>query len=228
MCKYSVLAAELKMNCLVVSLRYVLIVIIGCLVQFTANGQMFKAKVIGGINASQLEGDNFSGFNKIGLQGGVGVTYPLTERFSSQSSRVGKSLSIELLLNQKGSSSTFSISSNVQRTSTSLHYIQVPLLFAIDQWYDEAESHYKISLEGGLYYARLFEVKSSQDAFENFIDRFRKNDAGVVIGAKYRFRYNWSIGARYDHSFLKVFQDPNTGLRGLLSYLISLRVEYHF
>ena len=216
------------MKGLLISVRYHLVIFLGCSALFTLNGQVFEAKVIGGINASQLEGDNFSGFDKIGLQGGFGVTYPLNEQPSGPSSKAGKSLSIELLFNQKGSSSTFSLSSNVQRTSTTLNYIQIPLIFSMDQWYDVTESSYRISLEGGLYYARLFGMESSHNVFANFTDEFRKNDTGVVLGVKYRFRYNWSIGARYDHSFLKVFQDANTGLRGLLSYLISLRIEYHF
>ena len=190
-----------------------------------ANGQVFNAKLIGGFNASQLEGDNLSGFDKVGLQAGIGIQYEL---YRPPAGRVGKSLIIELLFNQKGSSSTFSLSSGEERQQTNLNYFQIPVLFSFDQWYNEGEDYYRISLEGGLYYARLFDVSSSHGVFTGLTDSFRKNDIGAVIGVKYRFGYAWSVGMRYDHSFLRVFKDPNSGLRGLLSYLISLRVEYHF
>ncbi len=197
-----------------------------------ANGQVFNAKLIGGFNASQLEGDNLSGFDKVGLQAGIAIQYelyrPPAGHGGNRQAGAGKSLIIELLFNQKGSSSTFSLSSGEERQQTNLNYLQIPVLFSFDQWYEEDEVYYRISLEGGPYYARLFEVHSSHAVFTGLTDSFRKNDFGAVIGVKYRFQYTWSVGARYDHSFLRVFKDPNSGLRGLLSYLISLRVEYHF
>ena len=161
---------------------FIVVLVVFCFLP-CANGQVFNAKLIGGFNASQLEGDNLSGFDKIGLQTGIGVEYKL----------FNKSVIIELLFNQKGSSSTFSISSGRERISTRLDYLQIPVLLSFDQWYNEQESYHRISLEGGPYYARLFDTGSSDPFFDGLTEDFRKNDFGAVVGVKYRFRYSWSI-----------------------------------
>lgn len=188
------------------------------LIQSLLHGQTFDAKSFVGLNASQMEGDNLSGFNKIGIQAGIGVVYPMYR----------KSLSIELLLNQKGSTSSFSISSGQERQSTNLNYLQIPILYAFEEWYDDESDYYRIAVEVGTYYARLFGASSSNAAFQGVTSEFRKNDFGGLIGVRYRFNYNWSIGARYDHSFTRLYTDPSSGLKGLLSYLVTLRTEYYF
>ena len=180
-------------------------------------GQNFHAKIIFGINASQLEGDNLSGFNKVGLHSGLGVQYTL-----------GKySLVTELLFNQKGSSSAISASTGQQRIKTNLNYLQIPVLISFNQWYSEEDRYYRISLEAGPYYGRLFSVSSSNSVFESLTDQFRKTDLGLVLGARYRFVNKWSAALRYDQSFLRIFKDQNSNLTGLLSYLVTFRIEYH-
>lgn len=180
-------------------------------------GQAFEAKLIGGLNASQLEGDNLSGFNKVGIHAGLGIIYPLPKN----------AVSVELLFNQKGSSAKANINTGTLRQNTNLNYVQIPILYHINSWYNEGEEYYQIDINAGLYAARLFGVSSSNLSIGNLTDQFKKQDIGLVIGANYRFSSTLSVGLRYDQSFVKIFKDTTGNIDGLISYLATLRLAYH-
>ena len=197
-------------------MKKITVIIISFLLAHMCFAQGFEAKLVGGINASQLEGDNLSGFDKLGIQVGLGVEYELLKN----------SISVELLFNQKGSAEKTS-SQSTNRLSTTLNYVQIPILYNFNSWYNE-KGFYQITVEGGPYISRLFGVTSTNPSIEVFKDNFKSFDFGLLLGVKYRFHRHLSIGIRYDQSLSEIYQLPNTQESALLSYLASLRMEYYF
>ena len=59
------------------------------------NAQIFKGMVMGGINLAQMNGDQSFGFNKFGLNAGIGVMAPLNDKRNFL-------LSMEVLYNELG------------------------------------------------------------------------------------------------------------------------------
>ena len=55
--------------------------------------QRFKAGIVAGINAAQVDGDLAAGYNKIGLLGGLRVTTVLSNKFD---------VSLDFLYSQQG------------------------------------------------------------------------------------------------------------------------------
>ena len=193
------------------------IVIFICLMKPLLQGQGFEAKIVGGVNASQLQGDNLSGFDKVGLHTGIAIEYGLLKN----------AISVELLFNQKGSASKTDVNTP-QRVSTTMNYLQVPAIYSINSWYEEKDNYYHIGIHGGLYYARLFGISSSDPGIRAFTDNFRKTDFGAVVGIQYRISKNISTTIRYDQSFIKAYNNPSSGITGIISYLATLRMEYYF
>tara|TARA_Y100000385_G_C13105820_1_gene647724 strand:- start:3133 stop:3741 length:609 start_codon:yes stop_codon:yes gene_type:complete len=180
--------------------------------------QGFEAKIFGGINSSQLQGDNLSGFDKIGLHTGLGVEYGFLKN----------SIGLELIFNQKGSASKNDGNNLPQRVSTTLNYLQIPVLYSINSWYNETNNFYHIGIHAGPYFSTLFSTNSSDPGLERFTDNFRKTDFGAVFGFQYRISHNISSILRYDQSFLKIYNNPSNRVSGILSYLVTLRLEYYF
>ena len=109
-----------------------LLLIIGSL-----NAQVFQGELIGGMNLSQVDGDEVFGFKKVGINVGVGVIMPINEKFS---------ISMEVLYSQKGASQKAQYvqdSTIVSMDSTkalcngaynlTLDYVEVPLLFMYNE-----------------------------------------------------------------------------------------------
>ena len=180
-------------------------------------GQGFESYLFGGINASQLQGDNLSGFDKVGLHTGLGVEYEF----------VKNSLSLELLFNQKGSASKANRTNSIQKVNTTLNYLQIPVLYSINSWYDEADNFYHIGVHGGPYYSRLFNINSTDPGLDRFIDNFKKADFGLVLGVKYRISRKIATTLRYDQSLQKIYENSSNNISGIISYLVTLRIEVY-
>lgn len=179
--------------------------------------QGFEGYILAGFNASQLEGDNLSGYNKLGLNAGMRLEYPVNEK---------KGLATELLFHQKGSSSTLRAGTPTNVETLTLNYIAMPVYFYFNEWKHESEDYYRFQIEGGFVINRLFGVSSSNSFFDNATDDFNDWDLGVSLGLSFRLNQKWKTAIHFERSVTKIYQLPNTDLRGLQSYLINLRAVY--
>lgn len=110
------------------------------------SAQTFEPGLAFGVVTSQLNGDGYGGFNKLGLTFGGTVKYQINDHWSTQ---------FELLYVQKGSRSDFSVTSNDPSSAVNsrdyflmrLNYIEIPLLARFH--------HNKFIFEGGLSYGQL-------------------------------------------------------------------------
>jgi len=180
---------------------------------FSVNAQGFNTRIIGGINAAQLEGDQLSGFDKAGLHLGIGIEYPLLKN----------SLSMELLFNQKGSAEKPN-SQLPDRVKTTLNYAQIPIFYHFNSWYNEV-GYYRIGVQVGPYISRL--ISANSNVYDTSSESFKSMDYGLILGVRYRMRDHLAATIMYDQSLSEAYNIPFSDESGLVSYLVTLRLEYH-
>jgi Outer membrane protein beta-barrel domain len=176
-------------------------------------GQRFKAMAIVGANASQIDGDNLYGFNKLGLSAGARLSY---------ANEKSVDFALEMLYSQRGSSVHFF--NNAEGDKISLNYIELPVIISIRDWYNETDRFYKVRAEGGLSYGYLFSADAA--GFEE--EFFRKHDVSWIIGAGINFNKMWGMSLRYTASLYNMYKDPTADRSTLKGYFLTLRSEINF
>jgi hypothetical protein len=177
----------------------------GCLLHhFAASQSLFHAGPVLGLSASQINGDQLAGYDKLGLTGGLRVTGALKERAEA---------SIEFLYSQRGAQTELIKRQYSPNYSLSLNYLEVPLQWHYKDWLvegeTEAENYYKVSFNGGFSWARFLgsKVNDEDGWFSGVAPEFiRKNDFSLLIGANFfvnrhlgfTFRYVRSLRFAYD------------------------------
>lgn len=123
--------------------RFLLTIVIISIVH-VVNAQYFKGGLIGGVSGSQIDSDGQAGYNKIGGIGGAYVSYPVIEKGF---------LNLELFYIGKGAVKNIETPSYVlQEFKTSLHYIEVPVMFSY-RFFE------KFSFGAGFNFSYLFSYK---------------------------------------------------------------------
>lgn len=156
----------------------------------------FSAGLVAGLTASQIDGDNSAGYNKLGLQAGLRVLARLGERSAG---------SIEMLFAQRGSQSEFVRDQyNPNNFALTLNYVEVPIQWQYNDWLvegdDPSENFYRMSFNAGLSYARFFNARFKGEP--NGIDRvangfLKKNDVSLLVGANFFFNRHFGITLRW-------------------------------
>jgi hypothetical protein len=202
-------------------------------------GQRIKGELIAGMNLSQVDGDEIYGFDKEGLNMGLGAIVPLGKHFA---------FSIETLFNQKGSyqgkqeedvvtdSSGNIIAIWTREYKLKLDYLEVPVMI---HFVDKDI----LSVGTGVSYGRLVNVKEWEQG--KFIETttlnggpYGRNDYNVLFDLNFRIhkkisRFKFNI--RYAYSISKIrtrdFYDKlgvYTGTRDQYNNLFSVRLIYVF
>ena len=194
----------------------------------------FKAALMIGMNLSQVDGDKHSGYDKIGLQGGLrGITI-LNDELE---------LSFELLFSQKGSKSkdlteAFNRPGARKPLNMRLNYMEVPVL--INYRIEKLDRNfYKFELHGGLSYSRLLNYSISEvnarveneTVFNEIAQFFSRNDISLILGTKVNFSPHVGFALRHTVALNKFYHDPdalNVQIKGLRNYHFSLLTIYSF
>jgi hypothetical protein len=189
--------------------------------------KVFTGGLILGTNFTQVDGDTYYGYYKIGLNAG-GTVYV---HFSKT---VG--VSMELLYAQKGVRGVAVLQSQyvgtyAEKYYLNLNYAEVPILFHIKA--------NLIDFEAGLSYARLISFKewaeTDQPAYFNpSVNYFKNSDFDYVVGLTIKAYKNLYLNARYQYSILSI-RDPQRiplgfgyGNNGQFNNTCALRVMYVF
>jgi hypothetical protein len=156
--------------------------------------RLFSAGIIVGGNATQVDGDNYAGYHKFGLNLG-GVAYA---HFSDH-----VAASIEILYSQKGSRGHFAqLSTNrafsIRKYNIALNYAEIPLQI---HYFDQRKSHFS----AGFSASRLISSKETATTepvqvvdFEPY--PFRKMDYNIVAGGSLHLWEGLYFQARFQYS----------------------------
>lgn len=172
------------------------------------SAQRFEASLIGGFNLAQLDGDDLSGFNKIGLNAGAKVAAVLSDRWQ---------LSLEMLFSQQGSHRTrddiyFSLYDNIR-----LNLVETPVMISFKDW--------KFRVNTGFSYGRLISFRAESPLGEDLTDTetYRENLYFWIVGATYQFREQWGVNVRWSRALVDL--EKREG-KTLLGRNLAIRLIY--
>jgi hypothetical protein len=192
----------------------------GILLFFTAlsiSAQQFSAGLFGGINVSQVSGDTYSGFNKLGFTGGLFVNHPIDNHFYWQA---------EIKYGTRGVYEG-PTDANPTLYKSAYHILELPL--SVNYLFDG-----RIMLELGtspevLLGTRFWDENGLMDK-ASYPDN-RRIGLSVFAGIAYWFNARMMAGLRYTNSAIP-FRDPeewnNSQYRGQFHNVISLSLAYKF
>lgn len=151
--------------------------------------QRFNAAFLAGMNLSQIDGDDHSGYRKVGINAGLRGIVNISETFR---------FSVDLLFSQQGSRSgrlrTLAVSGRRQSPiEIDLTYMEIPVLAHLGYYYRKDDEGYyqRFRFQAGLAYGRLIQSRvwqpesvpdSSPRSIRNLRSEFRKDDLKLVLG----------------------------------------------
>ncbi len=189
--------------------------------------KVFSGGLIVGANFSQVDGDSFYGYHKVGIHAGGIVYVHFSQKFGA---------SMELIYTEKGSrgeqiSESVAIGTYVEKYYMNLNYVEVPVTI-----------HYKIGkldADAGMSYARLVSSKewiladkpANVDPISN---AFSNTDVTYIVGISAKVHKHLHAGFRFQYSAIsirpieKVPAGFSYGNQGQFNNLLCLRVAYMF
>lgn len=192
-----------------------------------AGQRRFKAGIIAGVTASQIDGDASAGYNKVGLQGGLRVAAILKEK---------QDASVEIVFTQRGCR-------NEAKTppyfKTTLNYIEVPVQWHYHDWLveggDESENFYRVQFNAGLSYARLLGYKDDSDGsiagITPALPDLERNSFCFLVGASFYASKNVGFNFRYHRAINKLYKPGKPGTNyaySLNEHFLAFQVMYMF
>ncbi len=182
--------------------------------------QRFKAGIIAGLNASQINGDASAGYNKVGLVGGLRGVSILSNKME---------LSIELLFSQQGSRTELTTQTIANQYAIHLNYAAVPIIFNYLDW--EQEDYHRIHFHGGLAYSRLLSVNVTDPDYDLVANEFNDNDISILGGITYYLNRKIGLTARYTRSLTLLFNNnkvTSINANSLVGYFLTFHGVYMF
>ncbi len=184
-----------------------------------AQTETFKAGLIGGFNASQIDGDDLAGYNKGGLHVGGTVSVQIANRWRP---------SIEVLYTQKGSrTSSDELLTKGSYSRFAFDYVEIPLMM---NYVDDG-----FMLNVGLSFSRLVRIQDLTIDEIPSIDseglNIRKNTANMLAGIGYFINNHLGVELRYSYSPISIVDYADTGTVFREPYILkslSVRTIYIF
>lgn len=183
----------------------------------------FYGGLLAGANFSQVDGDNFAGYHKVGLNlGGIVYTH-LAEKLAA---------SLEILYSQKGSRSNREQATAtrgiITKYTINLNYVEVPLML---NYFDRRKSHFG----GGFSYSQLInskeDVQTSLGPVATDSFKFKKMDLNIVLGGNLHLVKGLFLNLRFQYSLISIRNNipPEFGNRGVqYNNLWTVRLMYLF
>jgi hypothetical protein len=178
--------------------------------------QKFGGGITLGFNASQIDGDDLAGYNKIGWNSGLNTSYNLNDPWQ---------INVDFLFSQRGSQSQLIPDDTESLRKITLNFVELPVYIAYQDWKIE-DGFYKVQGFAGLSAGRLFSIKNALGDDDINSDNFLKNDLSYILGAKFMFTKHLGITGRYTRSFLRMYKNPEDGSKSLLSYFLNFSLFY--
>jgi len=167
-----------------------LLIITLFIIPIMTSAQRFNGGALLGICASQVDGDTYAGFDKLGFLGGVFVNTKFSDAWGAQ---------MEIKYNGRGARKKTSESDPVTYALT-LHYIDLPLMinFTIQD---------KFIIDAGFVPGYLFAKNGEEDGIkfsDEEISAFKKVDLSWLLGLNYKITDNIIANIRYSYSLFSI------------------------
>ncbi len=166
--------------------------------------QRFIAGAFFGSSVSQIDGDNYSGFNKWGIQGGLQGGYKFSDKWE---------INAELLFMQKGSRfETFSTTfASLPKTRiVHLNYMEVPIVMRY-----QGQKGKGMFMEVGGSFGRQFSARIEEPAvrdnsvnFTKLASDFNPNEVNLVLGCGLQITEHINLRMRYNFALTKMYYNP--------------------
>ncbi len=187
--------------------------------------QRFKAGIIAGVTASQIDGDESAGYHKVGLQAGLKGIAILKPK---------QQASIEILYTQRGCRSE---PQTYPLYNTTLNYIEVPLQWHYSDWLaeagDEADNFYRIQFNVGASWAYLLGYKDKyEDGFgiAAALPDLNKNSFCGMLGVSFYATRNIGFTFRWQRAFNNLYnpQDGTNYASSLNEHSLTFQTMFVF
>ena len=176
-------------------------------------GQTFRAALIAGVNAAQINGDLIAGFDKLGIHGGLKVVGDIRDRLEG---------SLELLYSERGSRASGRF---VDPFSIRIHYVEIPLTIAYKDWI--RDDHYRLRFEGGLSLGRLIKAEQEDVTGTRVLEEYKDTDISWLVGATFFSNEQLAFSGRYTQSLnFLLSQNLPTGFTRMRGFFLTFRIMY--
>ena len=185
-----------------------------------AQQEGFNAGVLAGVNASQVSGDSYSGFNKAGILLGLYTNIDVSQTLNLQ---------FEINYSEKGSRRN----PNTDEGDTDffllrMNYIEIPVMARMRKR--------NFTFEGGIFYGvkvyDYLEDENGEFEIPPQLNQFKRSDIGVLLGLNFNFTDNLIMNWRINSSVLP-FRDYDSGGSfqfdsGMYHHYLSFTFRYEF
>ena len=195
------------------------------LICFTLNSESqeddnrFKLILSAGISGTQVDGDTYGGYNKIGTNAGIYINRKTGDNTENM---------FGLTYIQKGSRSNPTIQ-NPNYYILKLNYAEVPFLFIFN---NKSKYRFEIGLSG----AYLFSSYEENGMIGSYKGSLKKFDLNYNMGAGYKLNDKFYVNLRYVYSILPIREYSRYAYlgnfwqrmfnRGLYNNCVSLSINY--
>jgi opacity protein-like surface antigen len=182
-----------------------------------AQAQSYKADILLGANFSQIDGDQFAGYNKLGLNLGFAINRTVKGPWDA---------SFEILYTQKGSRKVLDPDIIEPSLVINYHYIELPLL-----------ARYALNDKVQFYAGPSFGINVFNERDDNgFIKKeeaLNKTEVAMHLGGSYAVSDHFALDLRHSYSILSIRDFPiivNSptwfGRAGWYNRLFTIGVRY--
>src|SRR5258706_5548033 len=124
----------MKLNKPSICIQVTIITLTLMILSLSGNSQRFSAAILGGFNASQIDGDQLAGFDKVGLTGGIKAIINFESKFD---------LNVEFLYSHRGSRPDIFNPDYDPDININLIYAELPVYVTLGDWWQEKDKYYK-------------------------------------------------------------------------------------
>jgi hypothetical protein len=192
---------------------------------YVEDPRTFYGGLIGGLNFSQVDGDSYAGYHKVGFNAGGIVYVNLAENLAS---------SLELLYSQKGSRGHQEQESGahtlIREYKINLDYAEIAVQL---NYFDKRKSHFG----AGLSYSQLITAKETivTDPVDPNIQNlelypFKKGDLNFILGGNLKLWKGLFLNLRFQYSLIPIrkLTPPGYGRSEQYNNMWTVRLMYLF
>ncbi|MCU0370974.1 MAG: PorT family protein [Bacteroidales bacterium] len=208
--------------------KHLFIIITLIALSSSLSAQRFLGAVAGGMNLTQVDGDEVIGYKRVGGHLGIGAILPIKKKWD---------ITLETVFNQKGAYEGPQYQDSVYGTLINgkydlrLNYVEVPLT----AHFTDRERY---TVGAGFAYGRLVSSKEVEHdgAVPPYSDTvaFNKNDYSVLVDLqvriwkhmKFNFRYEYSIVPVRERTFIDPYGNEEPNIRKQYNNMLTFRLVY--